>query len=769
MSAHDPDRLAPSFNTGVDQRIDDMQQRLAEFQRERIAYARRYRVPVRRSELEADQVVAELDAYAERNGLARRDVIAMWRRRGEAVNAAGVSALNRMNVEAAVTARAAAARALASPSAENRAAAIEAVAQLLDTQPQRAGALAETGRALRQAREQRGPEANVLRALRALEAQAGGRDRVDQVIDFLARFDPNDTIAINRFARQAFQATSRAKLYELWINDLLSGPLTHAVNTLSNALNLGIRVGERVPTAALDLARATFTGGGPRERFLGEAAHDLVGMAGGFRDGVGAALRAFSSEIPSEGAAKFLDPGVQMQAIKGRTGRLVRLPSRFLLAADEFFKALTVRGELHARAYRTAVSEGLTGRARVARMAEIIDKPELVEGLSEDLGTAARYWTFQQELTERGNAIADLRNKIPGLSILMPFVRTPINIAKFGLERTPMNLGRVLYKAARGELAGAELTEELTRGLIGTAIAGAVALAAAEGRITGGGPRDPKERDAWRANHEPYSVKIGDRWVSYARLEPLGSIIGLTADAVQIFDLLDQEDFARKAATAIATSLGVNLSNKVYLKGLSDFMLAQADPDRYGERWIASLAGTLVPTGVAQLARAIDPLIRRPRSLKETFQSRVPGLTGAVGPIRNVWGEPVSREGFLDGTNRVAEVAEKLVNPIAVRTIADDPASREVARLKVAPSVSQTLGFRGLKLKLTDAEYDAYKAERGALAKRLVTQIVTGPSYRAAGDDAKRELIRRAFRLAGDQTRDKYKASAFQRMRSGQR
>ena len=57
---------------------------------------------------------------------------------------------------------------------------------------------------------------------------------------------------------------------------------------------------------------------------------------------------------------------------------------------------------------------------------------------------------------------------------------------------------------------------------------------AASGVVTGGGARDPQQRaldiaTGWR----PYSIKIGDKYISYQRLDPFSTVLGLAADTVE--------------------------------------------------------------------------------------------------------------------------------------------------------------------------------------------------------------------------------------------
>jgi len=78
---------------------------------------------------------------------------------------------------------------------------------------------------------------------------------------------------------------------------------------------------------------------------------------------------------------------------------------------------------------------------------------------------------------------------------------------------------------------GATRDLAVSKALIGTGMGTAVYQAALDGRITGSAPTDPKKTrlllaDGWK----PYSIRIGDTYYSYKRLDPFSTTLGVAAD-----------------------------------------------------------------------------------------------------------------------------------------------------------------------------------------------------------------------------------------------
>ena len=381
---------------------------------------------------------------------------------------------------------------------------------------------------------------------------------------------------------------------------------------------------------------------------------------------------------------------------------------------------------------------------------------QIVENPSDAIRNAAlddaRYFTFTRPLGPFGAAIQQATNSHPAAKLIMPFVRTPTNIVKFAGERTPFAIfsQNVRKELAKGGIARDQALAKMTMGsIIGTA----VYSYALEGKITGGGPTHPAARQAlYRTGWQPYSFKIGtqivdeqylkehplydgkigdavEKYYSYGRFEPIAMIFGITADMAEIAGELDKED-AEKLPTMVASSISKNLVSKTWLEGLSSALEAVEDPDRYMDTFVRNMAGTIVPTGVAQYARSNDPVLRETRTVLDRIRSRIPGYREDLEPRVNLWGDPIILEGGL---------GPDMVSPIYTSTKKHDKVNDEIVRLEIAPSMPRR---KLAGVELSDKQYTEYVRLTGQPAKDFLDRIVNSPSWDRLPDFEKRTLIK---------------------------
>jgi hypothetical protein len=189
------------------------------------------------------------------------------------------------------------------------------------------------------------------------------------------------------------------------------------------------------------------------------------------------------------------------------------------------------------------------------------------------------------------------------LRFVVPFVRTPTNILKFAFERTPFVT--VLKEERERLFAEFNSTDPIlkarTRGKVVTAglTFGGLIDVAYNNReyITGGGPSNEREKEALMATGwRPYSIKIGDTYFSYQRLDPLATPLGVVADLVET-GIREEADFDESllehASTSMVLALTRNATNKSYLAGIQMWADALGDPDRYVEKLGRNYAGSL--------------------------------------------------------------------------------------------------------------------------------------------------------------------------------
>ena len=460
----------------------------------------------------------------------------------------------------------------------------------------------------------------------------GGKKLTDDMINDLQKIDFNDPVAVRNILQKYHKATIPDKLFEAWLNGILSNPTTHMANLIGNSLTMLTKVPE---TAIAGVLKGKLP--------FGELKAESLGMVQGIKEGAMAGVKAFQTGMPADMVTKL--EHTRYNAISGTKGKIIRIPTRALTAADEFFKAVVYRSETNRLAYLKAVKETKGGANVSRRMADILNDPKLNADIFNKAREEAQYRTFQKQLGNFGTKVMSLRDSVYPMKYIIPFIKTPTNIMKFTLERTPANFAKIMWDFRKGKITAEQLSSELSKPVLGSLISAAAVLYVLDGTITGGAPKNKKERELkYASGWQPYSIKIGDTYYSYSRLEPLGSILGLTADFVNIVKHSDEKTINETSAELVL-AVTKNLSSKTFLSGLSKFMDALSDPEHYGATYVEQLAGSLVPSGVAAVARSIDPNMREVESPLDSMKARIPMMSKSLPYREGAYGIPVENQG----------------------------------------------------------------------------------------------------------------------------
>lgn len=643
------------------------------------------------------------------------------RRQGQALNHAEAYALRNLHA-ASLDQTVTLARKAIGGSDADRAKFLQSASHTAWLQDHVSGAAAEAGRALSQYRMIGKATKQSAEAVRNILNGRGGHENIDKMAEALIELsqDPADA---SRFVQKITRPGFKDMFNEYYINGLVSGPRTHAVNIISNLVTAGLQLPEHAAAAALGALRR----GSTDKVYFSELGPRLTGMLQGARTGLANAKVALMTGRASDDTHK-VESRFQ-HAIPGKFGHVVRIPTRLLTAEDEFFKGMALGSELASRSVRMAKAEGLKGEALTRRIAELNANPtDEMLAAGKDF---ARYVTFQRQLGDLGSKVSQITNQVPGVKIMFPFIRTPTNLLKYAVERSP---AAPLLKEWRADMAagGARRDLAIVRASSGTALGALAASWAAQGVITGGGPADQNERrilmaDGW----QPYSIKVGDRYYSYARLDPLATTLGMAADYVDKQSEMTPRQAEESAATLTA-SIIQNLENKIWLQGMADLGQALDDPQRYGGAYVRKTLATIaVPVGVSQLSQSFDATPREAKTLGEAVQSRVPGLSGNLRPRLDAWGRPQLKEGG---------VGPDIVSPFAMSTQRNEAINQEALRLNLKVSdPSRTVAKR----RLSDEEYHAYRLKAGEFLTQRFAEIVASPEWRQMTDDEKRKEFER--------------------------
>ncbi len=609
-------------------------------------------------------------------------------------------------------------------------------------QEQVAGATAEAGRALGQfkmAASSRAIRGDVLSALvRAGGGRAGLKEAAETLLDAV-EMGPGK---FNALAEKATRPKWRNKLSELYINMLLSNPPTHIVNMVSNSLTAMLQVPEYLSAAAIGGARKAMFQSKAKERILAsEVGARALGMIQGTKEGA----RLFAQALRTGEADDFVSKveGDEYKAISGLKGEVIRVPTRLLTAEDQLFKGIARRMELNAQAVRIAHREGLKGDAATQRIAELVADPtDDMLARAMDYG---RYLTFQRPLGEFGQGLSKITGSNFLAKVVMPFVRTPINLMKFATERSP---AAPLLKEWRADFkAGGERRDlAIAKSLLGSGLAAAMYEAAQEGHITGAVPPDPaKAKLLYADGWQPYSIRIGDRYISYSRLDPISTTIGVAADMATLpSGLTDRQQ--DDAATMLVASIMGNLASKTWLSGVSSFVEGLSDPGRHAEGWIQRTVGAFtVPAGVAGVARAIDPVARKRESIGDAIKSRVPGMSSDLLPRRDVFGEEVG----------IDSLGPDFLSPFWQSQAKNDPVVAEMLRIgKGVSAPGRQYTEDGERLDYSPQRYDRYHEIAGRLTYNRLLALIGSGEYSRMNDAAKRVAATKAVAAARKAARE---------------
>lgn len=597
------------------------------------------------------------------------------RRKGDPLNAEQSLAIRQLWNASATKLMEVADVAAKQPSPENLYQFRKMLATHYAVQSEAVSARTETARALQSWAIPAGGTKEQMRAIDDMMRAYGGLDVNATLAERVAALKniPNGIVALDEIVQKSLLVKSLDTIKEVWINALLSGPKTHLVNSMSNSAVAGQQIVERF--VASRLSEVVGSGKVP----IGEAAAQYHGLMQSLRDAFANAGKSFLTEqsgyglgkieLPRERAIRSANFGFGEESWIGKgidaLGTTVSIPGRALTSADEFYKTVGYRMELHAQAFRQASQDVLDGKISRAemksRMADIVANPP--ENIRMQATDAATYQTFTDAPGSWVTALNNLETRLEqhsaagalgaaGIRFLIPFRNTPANIMKYTFERTPLAplMGRYRDAIAQG---GAAADIARTRMALGTMTMLLATDLAMDGHLTGSGPdKDEKGHRAalMRSGWQPYSVKVGDRFYSYSRLDPIGFTLGLGADLGEYINNMDTEADAagiEKAFKAGAMSIGNNILSKSYMRGVAAFVAAMQGSDSQMSRYVDQMGGSFMPTGAAEIARSIDPYMRASHDILTKLKSRTPGLSQDLPVLRDLYGRPRTYESGL--------------------------------------------------------------------------------------------------------------------------
>ncbi len=648
------------------------------------------------------------------------------------------------------------------------------------------------------------------------------------------RFDLKDRAHVAAVARaiRAVDADIIDKGVEWTFASILSGLQTMFVNagaaipagwdmTMGRAFESAVNLVFRDPMAA------TF---GESKYILKAAGPTLARAWGNAVATWGAELPMFDEDFlgkPADLDKLFDGKAPKIGVISGKKGRIIRIPTRMLLATDDFNRTAIAVMEVGAMAYRLARAQGmepgtpefdrflkiqvntpgsLAGRMAAEKAAQLIfanalpgqsshvDGHEIpVEGIGDLIGAGAAavnaFITQDRDSLFAKGALALTR------VMFLPFQRTPFNIMRRGIRHTlnPISLidiavligkNSVTIDADTGKakwgwnVAGrqAEIIERSSQQLQGgMLLLLLMALGAGEGDeedmekrilITGTQPWLPQkraEREAQRrAGIDPYRISFRSKdgkerfGFNYGRLEPLGTTLGLTIDAIKNFKQKQRSGGnVGDAALSILGGTVAAAQEKTYLSGISDLFSLGVDSiadedfkfDARMQRFAASRLGMVIPNVIKQPIRESDPYFRDKAGsfTEEMMYQAVPA--GQKEAKTTPYGEKESKPG--SSVSRIFDIGNTgthTVNPIDEMLLRFESRNPGEGWFPSDPRATFTDPRTGEEnVKMTPAQASEFKEKAGKRAVALLKREVLNLDNPTERD---KEVAKKAFTKA---------------------
>jgi len=447
-------------------------------------------------------------------------------------------------------------------------------------------------------------------------------------------------------------------------------------------------------------------------------------------------------------------------------GRVVRVPGRALITGDEFFKAVNRNAEISVQAFRQADEEALARNLdygtdayeafvtrRTQKLSDVNIKDTENIRIQEIAKDKARLVTFQENPRTNfgGKAEALVNSNVWFKLVFAPFFRTPMNILRQGIfDRTP--LGRTLdhTKDILQNAHPRDQSEMQARMLTGMGAMGAFMLSMTtdeEGsgfQVVG---KVPYGTSAKVMNVSDYSIRLGDKWYQFNRLEPFGMWLGIVADlktAAKYSHSGDEEDYTFGLGQAALASFMNNVTGKTFMTSFKDFQdlsdsMAtgrQSTVKRGVAQFAAGQFGKLVPQlfkgAAAGLEGDGERYAQEAWTLLDVMAARSSVFNSDLRDKHDALGRPIPRDSGLS----------ILANPFSVSQHSDDPVDKEMFRLgfQIQP-MQKSLG--GGAFELTAAEYSTMTglvADTGI--HETLTALVTSEAWAGLNDHLKMALMK---------------------------
>ena len=386
------------------------------------------------------------------------------------------------------------------------------------------------------------------------------------------------------------------------------------------------------------------------------------------------------------------------------------------------------------------------------------------------------------------------------MSAVLPFKKTPMNIAKAGIQYSPVGLASsVTYDVAqiakqtkklKQQLSEGKITEEqyksetsrmvnktidnMAKGLTGTSLA-VLGYALAKMGVLKAGNDGEDDEFKQKLGEQEYAITIGDNTYTLDWVSPSAIPMFTGASIYQLMtgDVEDQKSVLNSTLTAFSKTFEP-MTDMSMLQGLTSAITSYEQGSSnmifdLGASMVTSYAGQFVPTVAGQVARIADPYERDTSSTKKGIEGKVdkfakqtmnkiPGLSQKLPKKTDVWGEDVKRP-----ENLVQRTLETAVLPWTRKSLVEDRTAQELLKVfdesgeNVLPgNPNKDLTINKIKYRMSTEEYNEAKRNFGQTSKALLDDLFKSKTYNTLTAEGKAKAIDDVYAYAKEKIKVEY-------------
>ena len=437
--------------------------------------------------------------------------------------------------------------------------------------------------------------------------------------------------------------------------------------------------------------------------------------------------------------------------------------------------ALTAEDALFSKpAYKSALIEFLTANG-IATESDIKKNPQLIEKAKQYAQNQAKEATFQQD-SYLANKISEIesRNALYGIGVgsILPFKKTPINIARAGISYSPLGIARNIYdmaKVKKGEMDASEAIDHVAQTITGTSLTLVGFMLAQAGVLNGAGDDDKEGQYDYQLGKQSYSFNFNGSTFSLNWLSPVAMPLFVGANAYE--QLVEGKEWNADVVVETLAQTLDPLSEMSFLSSL-DSVLSSYDSGIQKFMGIFETAAQnyvtqFIPTLSSQIAATFDDTKRSTKvaadsnfkfgdQLLNQIAYKIPGLRNALEPATDIWGKEIKQT-----ENGVLRAAENFLAPWSKKNgIASDVDEeikdlyRQIGDSSVIPAIpGNTINYDDVKYEMTAKEYTRYKEMYGQTARNTLEALFETSTYQNADSETRRDMVKAVYDYARDEAR----------------